>query len=195
MQILALADEEYPPFVGCDPARIKGYGIIIACGDLHSSYLDQIADRANTVVFYVNGNHDGKRGSSPPEGCECIDDRLVTFNGVRILGLGGSYYYNSESPYQYTESQMRRRIRRLSLKIKKNKGFDILVTHAPAMGINDGSDIAHRGFESFRQLIDKYSPKYYLHGHVHLNYGGYPRVMTYNNTTVINAYEKYEFEY
>lgn len=195
MRILALADEEYKPFVGCDPSRLKGYGIIIACGDLHGEYLNQIADRADTVVFYVNGNHDGKRGSTVPIGCECIDDRLVIYNGVRILGLGGSLFYNSESPYQYTESEMKRRVRKLGHKIRKYNGFDILVTHAPAKDINDGKDAAHMGFEIFRQLIEKHSPKYHLHGHVHLNYGGYPRVMTYNNTTIINAYEKYEFEY
>ncbi len=195
MRILSLADEEYQPFVGCDPSRLKGYGIIIACGDLHSEYLDQIADRADTVVFYVNGNHDGKKGRKPPLGCECIDDRLITFNGIRILGLGGSLFYNSEGPYQYTESEMKRRVRKLSLKIKMNKGFDILVTHAPAKDLNDGKDKAHMGFETFRQLIDKYNPKYHLHGHVHLNYGGNQRVITYNNTTIINAYEKYEFDY
>ena len=53
----------------------------------------------------------------------------------------------------------------------------------------------HRGFESFISLMDKYHPKVFLHGHVHANYGGrYKRESTYNETRVINAYEKYEFE-
>ena len=99
------------------------------------------------------------------------------------------------SPYQYTESQMKRRIRKLFLKIKMKKGFDILVTHSPAMGINDGEDLPHRGFACLTELLIKYSPKFFMHGHVHLNYGrNFKREDTYMDTRVINAYERYVFE-
>ena len=67
---------------------------------------------ANKPLLYVHGNHDNLYDKYPPEGCECIDDRLVTVNGLRILGLGGSQRYK-EGPYQYTERQMAWRIRKL----------------------------------------------------------------------------------
>ena len=89
---------------------------------------------------------------------------------------------------------MRRRVRKLWLKLKYHKGFDILVTHSPAFQFNDEEHLPHRGFEVFRTLMDKYKPAYFLHGHVHLNYGRFPRLSTYNETQVINAYEKYIFE-
>ncbi len=63
--------------------------------------------------------------------------------------------------------------------------------------LNDGEDLPHRGFQAFRDLLDKYKPKYFLHGHVHLTYNWQQqRECTYNDaTTVINAYERYRFEY
>lgn len=75
-------------------------------------------------------------------------------------------------------------------------GFDILVTHAPAFGLNDMEDLPHRGFKSFLTLMDKYHPKFFFHGHVHANYGGkFKRKDTYGSTTVVNGYEFYVVEY
>ena len=43
---------------------------------------------------------------------------------------------------------------------------------------------------------DRYRPRYFIHGHVHLNYGqDLPRLSSYGDTQVINAYETYTFEY
>ena len=73
--------------------------------------------------------------------------------------------------------------------------IDILLTHAPASGLNDGTDKAHKGFQVFNDLMDQYQPKWFIHGHMHLNYGAnLPRVCTRGSTTVINATERYEFE-
>ena len=91
---------------------------------------------------------------------------------------------------------MRKRVKKLRWKLWRKKGFDILVTHAPAYQLNDGNDLTHRGFQVFRDLLDKYSPKYFLHGHMHQNYKQtHKRCDQYHNTQVINAYERYEFEY
>jgi len=120
---------------------------------------------------------------------------VFVYRGVRILGLGGSMKYK-EGDHQYTEWDMRMRVIKVFPKILKNKGFDILVTHAPAFEINDGADLPHRGFKVFRQLMEKYRPKYFLHGHVHLNYGRqYVRCDKYMDTQILNSYERYIFEY
>ena len=74
--------------------------------------------------------------------------------------------------------------------------MDILLTHAAAWGIDDAEDPAHQGFQAFRALIEKYSPKFFLHGHVHLSYGvNQKRYDKYQDTHVINAYEKCVFEF
>ena len=91
---------------------------------------------------------------------------------------------------------MRKRIHKLWWKLRRHKGFDILVTHAPAYKLNDMEDLPHRGFKAFLDLMDKYHPKYFLHGHVHANYGsGFKRKDVYGTTRVINGYEFYVIEY
>ena len=84
--------------------------------------------------------------------------------------------------------QMARRIRKLWWKIRKNKGVDVLVTHAPAFGLGDLDTLQHRGFRCFLKFMEKYKPRYMLHGHVHRNYGfKIPVTQRYLDTTIINA--------
>ena len=148
---------------------------------------------ARCPLLYVHGNHD-ENFRREPEGCTCIDDRLYVYRGVRILGLGGCHRYRN-GKYMYTEGQMRRRIRRLWLPLKRHKGMDILVTHAPARELNDFDTVSHRGFQCFRELLDRFEPQFFVHGHIHTNYGHrIPQHTPYGKTTVINAYGYCIFE-
>ena len=189
MKILAVADVESKYFFEYyTPGKLKDYDLIIACGDLRVSYLEFLVTMARCPLLYVHGNHDD-RFPREPEGCVCIDDCLYEYQGLRILGLGGSYRYGQGS-YMYTERQMRRRIRRLCFRLWRKKGFDILVTHAPARGINDFDTLSHRGFECFVELLDRYKPRLFLHGHIHRNYGAeIPRRTQRGETEIVNAYE------
>lgn len=196
MRILAVSDIEskfyYDYFT---PGKLDGFDLILSCGDLHREYLEFLVTMSRCPVVYVPGNHDERFETKPPEGCLCADGQLVVVNGVRILGLGGSYRYKKSS-CMYTERQMRLRVGRVLPSVWMHRGFDILLTHAPARHINDSDYITHRGFECFTGLIDKYRPKYFVHGHVHMNYGAHiPRTDARGETTIINAYDHYEFEY
>ena len=195
MKILCLSDEECPALWDYyTPGKLKGYDLIISCGDLKSNYLSFIVTMARAPVLYVHGNHDGYYSRKPPEGCDCIEDQIVEYNGLRILGLGGCRRYRP-GEHQYTDKEMRKRIRKLRFKLWWHKGVDIVVAHAAPFGIGDDSDIAHRGFEAFLELIEKYKPKYFLHGHIHMNYGmDIPRVRQVGDTKVINVYERYELD-
>ena len=196
MKILAIADVESKYLWDYfDKSKIEGIDLIISCGDLNPHYLSFLVTLSSVPVLYVHGNHDGKYENIPPEGCTCIDDEIYVHNGVRILGLGGSMRYKP-GPHQYTEWQMRQRVAKLKFKLFKSRGFDILVTHAPAYQLNDGMDLPHQGFQVFKTLMEKYRPKYFLHGHVHLSYGrGHKRYDKYQDTHVINAYERCVFEF
>ncbi|MCI6790533.1 MAG: metallophosphoesterase [Lachnobacterium sp.] len=195
MKILFLADEESKVYWDYfKKEQFEGIDLIISCGDLKPEYLSFLATLVPVPLLYVHGNHDDKYDKRPPEGCICIEDRIYNFNGIRILGLGGSYRYK-DGVNQYTELQMARRIAKLKLKLMINRGFDILVTHSPAYGFHDGEDQCHRGFDSFNRLINTYHPKYFVHGHVHMNYGRqFPRVDEIGDTKVINAFERYILE-
>ena len=195
MKILTVSDEECPALWDYYvPGRLKEFDLILSCGDLKADYLSFLVTMARCPVLYVHGNHDESFERRPPEGCDCIDDKLVIYNGLRILGLGGCRQYHP-GKYQYTETQMRKRIQKLARQIKKAGGVDIVLTHAPAQGLGDGADPAHMGFEALRELLDQYHPAYLVHGHIHLNYGhGLSRTLTYQDTTIINAYERYTLE-
>lgn len=195
MKILLLADREDPYLWDHYRAgHLDGIDLILSCGDLKANYLSFLVTMGRAPVFYVHGNHDQRYEVEPPEGCDCIDDRLVKFGGLRILGLGGSAFYGSRS-FQYTERQMQRRIARRQLDLMRAGGFDILLTHAPAAGWGDAEDYAHRGFVCFNSLIERYRPRYHVHGHVHMNYGhDIPRTLQHGETTVINAWGKYLLE-
>ena len=192
MRLLLLSDEEdrylwdyYKP--GC----MDGVDMILSAGDLKAEYLSFLVTLSNLPLLYVHGNHDGGYDRSPPEGCECIDDRLVCVKGLRILGLGGCMCYNG-GPYQYTERQMQRRIFRVSRQLRRAGGVDLVLTHAPAAGLGDDTDLAHRGFEAFLPLLDRWHPAYMVHGHVHSRYRPSGRhILHYGDTTVINATGKY----
>ncbi|MGM9617379.1 metallophosphoesterase family protein [Butyricicoccus sp.] len=192
MNILTLSDIESGYLWSCQhPIILKNVDLILSCGDLDPHYLSFIATYTHAPVLYVHGNHDTSYQTTPPEGCICIEDRIVTYHGVRILGLGGSMRYKA-GPYQYTQSEMNRRVRRLWMKLRLYGGFDILLTHSPAFGIGDGTDLPHTGFHAFRRLIEKYEPYAMVHGHTHLNYGtAYQRLREYQHTKIINAYERY----
>lgn len=195
MKILLLSDKECPYlWEYYQPGCLSDYDLIISCGDLSPSYLSFIVTLARAPVLYIHGNHDGKYDAKPPEGCDCIEDTLFVYRGIRILGLGGTPVYNG-GPHQYSERQMQRRIRKLRWKIRKAGGVDIVVTHAPVAGYGDGEDYAHRGFQCLTALIDKYHPKFLFHGHVHLNYGmDLQREYQRDDTRIINAFERYVIE-
>lgn len=195
MKILTVSDEECPALWDYyQPGRLKEYDLILSCGDLKAEYLSFLVTMARCPVLYVHGNHDTGYDRRPPEGCDCIDDQLVIYNGVRILGLGGCRQYHPGA-YQYTEKQMRQRIRKLRYQLWRAGGVDIVVTHAPVKGYGDSEDPAHWGFEALRDLLDKYHPSYLVHGHVHLRYQhDLPRIFHHGETTIINAYERYNLE-
>ena len=188
MNILAVADEEVRCFYDCyTPGILDEFDLILACGDLRAKYLEFLVTMARCPLLYVRGNHDDRFSKSPPEGCICIENQIYEYRGIRILGLGGAYRY-SDGDNMYTEKEMKRRIQKMKRQLRRHKGFDILLTHAPAYQIHDLEHISHRGFQCFVDLMEAYEPRYFIHGHVHRNYGHeIPQVSGYKNTTVINA--------
>lgn len=195
MKILVLADKESESLWDYfDKSKLKDIDLIISCGDLDSRYLSFLASFTSAPVLYVHGNHDSSYSKRPPEGCICIEDKIYAFNGVRILGLGGSMRYK-DGPHQYSQHDMNVRIFKMTPQLVRKRGFDILIAHSPAYGINDGEDLPHKGFTGFVKLLDKYKPKFFVHGHVHMSYGRqHIREYDYNETKIINAYEKYIIE-
>lgn len=188
MKILAIADTESKALWDYySPEMLADVDLIISCGDLDPVYLEFLVTMAHCPLLYVHGNHDGCYDETPPEGCLCIEDTIFRYQGLRILGLGGSMRYK-EGPCMYTEKQMRLRVWKARLRALFTGGIDLLVTHAPARGLGDLDDLPHMGFVCFDQLLRAMKPRYMLHGHVHKNYGRFVREQIHEcGTKIVNA--------
>ncbi len=188
MKILAISDRaDKALWDYYTPEKLDGVELILSCGDLDPAYLEFLVTMTNATLLYVRGNHDKKYDDKPPQGCIPADGRLIDFHGIRILGLGGSMRYKPGSD-MYTEEEMRRRIRKTRIRLAVTGGFDILMTHAPVKGYGDMEDLPHRGFACFEELLQKYRPAYMLYGHVHREYGRFPREIEHPcGTRIVNT--------
>ncbi|MBW1720945.1 MAG: metallophosphoesterase family protein [Deltaproteobacteria bacterium] len=189
MKILSVSDSiETRLYDGLDIDEFPGIELILSCGDLPPEYLTYLAKGFNVPLYYVSGNHDIRYLEKPPDGCENLDGRVVRFRGLNFLGLEGSRWYNG-GPFQYTEEQMRQKVRNLRRDFKRLGGVDVIITHAPPRFVHDEEDQCHKGFRVFRWLIDKYSPAYFVHGHIHSFFNDPSERMTLiGNTQVVNSY-------
>ena len=195
--ILCVSDEEDNGlWNGYNNEKLKEYDLILSSGDLKAEYLEYLVTMSNRQLYYVHGNHDEAYDKKSPEGCVCIDDKVIVHDGIRILGLGGSYKYRADGKYMYTEKEMKKRIRKLKPKIKKVGGIDIVVAHGPIKGYGDLNDYAHQGFECFKDLIHDYHPKYFLFGHIHSRYDtNYTGFYELEGTQIINVSKKQRIIY
>ena len=218
MKILCVSDTTSSLAFSSNVAEIfRGTDLILSCGDMPVESHDYLSTMLRSDVYYIYGNHnletfqqemdrDGQQlGTIENEynrkfygfllDGRCIRDKRT---GLLIAGLGGSMRYN-EGLSQYTEAQMRRRMRRLIPTLLWNKRrygryVDILVTHAPPLGIGDDVDVCHKGFECFLRFMDRYKPKYLVHGHVHLDDRNAQRETQYKDTKVINIFGCYQID-
>lgn len=200
LQFLTVSDEVVPAIYSLGvKERFGDIDCVLGCGDLPYYYLDFIVTMLGVPCFYVQGNHDGVEHTEggqvirEPQGSVSLEGRTVLHEGVILAGLGGSIRYNEESGAQYTETEMMFRVWRLTPRLLLNKRrygryLDILLTHAPPLGIHNGPDRPHRGFQAFRGFMDRFKPRYLIHGHIHRSYGFSAVTETrYNQTLVLNT--------
>ena len=196
MKILTVADiivKELLESMGGGPA-IDDIEVIFGCGDLPPEYLAALCNRYDCPLYYVLGNHDIRHDSYPPPGCMQLDRQIIKLGSTRVTGFSGSRWYNGNSN-QYTEKQMARFIRQMRFGLWRSRGVDLIVTHAPPRFIGDAEDLCHRGFRTFHTLIDRYNPRYFIHGHIHALFeDDAERVTRVNSTSVINSCGYYVLE-
>jgi Icc-related predicted phosphoesterase len=194
MHILAVADRRHRALYDYfDPDRWRDIDLVLSCGDLDASYLSFLVTVIHAPLLYVPGNHDERYLKNPPEGCDSVDGVVVKIKGIRVGGLGGSMWYNGRD-LQYTEHQMRGRVKKLVRSAKKLGGLDIFISHAPPREIHDLEDQCHRGFDAFRYLMEELRPKIFLHGHNHEIYHQKDRESVVEGVRVINACGYYDLQ-
>jgi hypothetical protein len=215
VRVLVVSDE-IDPSLGPESLRELRPDLLVSCGDLPFDHLEYLLTLAAVPLLYVPGNHDPAVGAlaagpaftgsvplrfadanpDPPgvAGGIDVDGRVVEAAGLRVAGLGGSVRYR-EGPNQYTQAQMRRRALRLELRCRlrrpvargPRRRLDLLVTHAPPLGVGDiADDPAHAGFAAFHRLVRTLAPLVLVHGHIH-PYGRVVPGMAIGDTVVRNA--------
>ena len=215
MKILCVSDHVDPLLYNSSVReRFPDIDLVISAGDLPMEYLGFLASSFNTPVLFVFGNHNlsamdnfRPRPALPGDGISIdhrwvntygstyIHRRVVRAGDLLIAGLGGSLRYN-QGENQYTERQMFFEIIRMAPRLIWNRlvrgrYLDILVTHASPYGIHDQPDRCHTGFHAFRWFMQRFRPRYLLHGHIHLYDLNAGRVTIDGDTTVINVYSHF----
>ena len=203
---MAIADHVEPQLYQNTVADWLGpIDLLISCGDLPAYYIDFLISSLGAPMVHVLGNHcyvahDEHNNCSPDAypGAYNLHRKAVPVVGkvgappVLIAGLEGSPWYN-KGPHQYTEARVALNLSSLVPRLLLNKAqsgryLDILVTHAPARGIHDNSDQAHKGFTSLLPFIERFKPALMLHGHTHRYDPTLPMRTLFKGTEIINAY-------
>lgn len=199
MKILAVSDRIVKSIYSVHiRERFGDVDMLLSCGDLPYSYLEFIVSMLNVPGFFVHGNHDhleyqsSGRVLTAPGGWTDLDEQTGHFKGLILAGLEGSIRYKPQGDYQYTEGQMRFKVWRmlptlLLNRLRYGRFVDVLITHSPPLGIHDSDDCCHRGFKALLWFMDRFHPRYLIHGHKHV-YKPEPRQTRYKETEVINAY-------
>jgi Icc-related predicted phosphoesterase len=186
VRILAVSDEVEPQLL--DERTVAAQGrvdLVIGCGDLPADYLDALATAYSAPLVFVRGNHDPPGRQGEYLAAAEIDGRVVKESGLLIAGLEGSIRY-SDGAHQYTERQMMAKVRTLRLRLRLRRP-DILITHGPPAGVNEGTDPAHKGLQAIRRAIEWMRPRLLLHGHVHPYGREIAREAQLGETRVINV--------
>ena len=167
-------------------SRVRGLQVdlVLAAGDLPWDYLETLVSLLDAPAAYVPGNHDPGTGSGP-RGLVDVDGHVVTIGGLRIAGLGGCVRYN-EGPHQYTQDEYDKRARQL-LRQARDRDVDVLLTHAPPLGLGDDeTDPSHVGISALHGVIETLRPTWHLHGHIH-PYGMHKPDRQLGATTIRNV--------
>jgi len=140
-------------------------------------------------IYFINGNHEDFN-SLESEELKRLNiiymkpGTVINIKGVRIGGIGGIH---SPIKVKWKTSELTDKLRRffteedisnLYEKVGEEK-LDILITHQGASNVLPDTS-RHEGTFYFESILKKINPRYYLHGHHHINYKN-----TYNNTEVI----------
>jgi len=185
VRVLAVADEEVPAM----RSRVRDLRVdlVLAAGDLPWDYLESLVSLLDVPAAFVPGNHDPRigRGAVGPRGLINLDGKARIVGRLHIAGLGGCVRYN-DGDHQYTQKEYDRRAAQLLKKARKAGPVDVLLTHAPPLGLGDEPDPSHLGISALHEVLRVLRPSWHLHGHIH-PYGMHKPDRQLGPTTIRNV--------
>lgn len=135
--------------------------LLIFLGDLYDVTIERAIDLyAPEHVIGIRGNHDVI--TAFPRPTQDLHLKVVEINGIRFGGFAGSWQYKNRGYHMYEQDEV--------IKLLKNfPEVDVFIAHNSPRSIHERDSKVHQGFEAFLDYIDRFKPRYFLHGHQHLN--------------------------
>ncbi len=157
MTILVIADDDLL-FAKLPDVRAD---IMISCGDLPDELILRAAQRCRCIqILAVKGNHDSNAEFASP--IVNLHRRTHTVFGVTFGGFAGAWKYKPRGHHLYEQNEVEEALRNFP-------HVDVFVAHNSPRFTHDRDDDVHLGFQAFVPYIENERPRFFLHGHQHMN--------------------------
>lgn len=141
--------------------EVQEIDLLISLGDLiEATLLRAIEVYQPARVLAVRGNHDEIQPL--PEPIIDLHLRIEEIKGVRFGGFSGSWKYKDQGAFLYEQAAVSRLLDNFP-------PVDIFIAHNSPWGIHEQDKDIHQGFIAFRKYIERVQPRYFFHGHQHLD--------------------------
>lgn len=135
--------------------------LLISLGDLGDITIEKaFAQYRCTQAFGVKGNHD--LDSPFPSFVTDLHCTVANYGGLTFGGFNGSWKYKPRGHHLFEQEEVSRMLRAFPK-------VDVFVAHNSPGGIHERDSDVHQGFRGFMEYIERCQPRYFLHGHQHLN--------------------------
>lgn len=140
----------------------SNYDVCILLGDHSDTDIQKVMKYIpREKIYALLGNHDINYIDN--YNLNNLNGRIININGVKILGIQGSFKYKPADFPSFTQEE--------SIKFLINKEqTDILISHDGPFDDNMINNPAHQGLFGITYYLFKNKVKYNIHGHLHNNY-------------------------
>ena len=152
------------------------YDLCLLLGDHSNQDVEKVLKHINKDKIYaLRGNHDNDYIKY--YSLNNLNGNFVEINGVKILGIEGSFKYKPIDFPSFTQEES-------IMFLKDRVRADILVSHDSPFDDTKMNDPAHQGLFGITYYLFKNKVKYNIHGHIHENY----KKKLINGTTEISMF-------
>jgi uncharacterized protein len=171
IRAIVIADDD--GLVGQCPA--ESADLLISLGDLWDKTIEKACRRHEwKKVYGIKGNHDS---NAPfPSFVTPLHCSTDTFCGLSFGGFDGSWKYKPRGHFLFEQDEVRNMLRNFPR-------VDVFVAHNSPAGVHERDLDVHQGFNAFMEYLLKHQPKFFIHGHQHVN-----RVTMIGDTQVIGVF-------
>lgn len=140
----------------------KKYNACILLGDHSGKDIEIILNYVDKNKLYgLKGNHDFDYLKTYD--ITDINGKILDINGVKILGMEGSFKYKPVKFPSFTQEES-------ILFLKDKEKVDILISHDKCFDCEKLKDPAHQGLIGITDYIFKKNIPIHIHGHIHEEY-------------------------